>query len=458
MSTGKKAACPGRGADNDGSRDGGLLDFYRGHLERVIMPFWMERALDRRHGGYWTCFDNTGRELKSRDKFTWAQGRLTWVMARLAEEYPQDRRYLEAARSGADFLCGHAFLPEGKCAFLLTETGCPKEAFPGAGHDISIYADCFVVMGLARYAAVAGEAQVLERAVSLYDSVNARLEAGLFRTEPYPVPRGYKAHGVPMIALNTGQELAAALGRRGDARRGAVAARNKAYADEIMGAFAHGGRLLEMVGEDNRPVDSLLGNYINPGHTIEDAWFIIHQALENGDRARVEKAARLMATAFELGWDREHGGIFQYVGREGGPPSGSVAGLEGEAMVEKLRHNWDSKLWWPHSEALYAFLLAWRLTGDDVFRDYHDRVFDYTFRTFPNPDREVGEWIQIRDRRGRPEQKVTALPVKDPYHVARNLVFLVELLSGRFPGAGPAGRENAATRTRDGESSPGSKR
>jgi mannose/cellobiose epimerase-like protein (N-acyl-D-glucosamine 2-epimerase family) len=56
------------------------------------------------------------------------------------------------------------------------------------------------------------------------------------------------------------------------------------------------------------------------------------------------------------------------------------------------------------------------------------QVHDYTFATFPNPDRNVGEWIQIRDRQGRPLDKVVGLPVKDPYHLTRNLLLLVELL------------------------------
>ena len=62
-------------------------------------------------------------------------------------------------------------------------------------------------------------------------------------------------------------------------------------------------------------------------------------------------------------------------------------------------------------------------------RTLHDQMFAYTFATFPNPDRKVGEWIHIRDRQGGPLPKVMGLPVKDPYHVTRNLLLLVELLS-----------------------------
>lgn len=59
----------------------------------------------------------------------------------------------------------------------------------------------------------------------------------------------------------------------------------------------------------------------------------------------------------------------------------------------------------------------------------HDRTFAYVFETFPNPDPSVGEWIHIRDRKGAPLPQVMGLPVKDPYHVTRNLLLAVELLA-----------------------------
>ena len=39
------------------------------------------------------------------------------------------------------------------------------------------------------------------------------------------------------------------------------------------------------------------------------------------------------------------------------------------------------------------------------------------------------EWIQIRDRAGAPLDATVALPVKDPFHIARALLLLVELLA-----------------------------
>jgi N-acylglucosamine 2-epimerase len=89
---------------------------------------------------------------------------------------------------------------------------------------------------------------------------------------------------------------------------------------------------------------------------------------------------------------------------------------------------WDTKIWWPHAEALYATLLAYKVTGDAAFDSMHSQLFDYVFLTFPNPDRAIGEWIQIRDRQGAPLDKCVALPVKDPYHILQDVLLMIELL------------------------------
>ena len=56
-------------------------------------------------------------------------------------------------------------------------------------------------------------------------------------------------------------------------------------------------------------------------------------------------------------------------------------------------------------------------------------MFEYTFRTFPGRDPEIREWIQIRTKSGEPQEKVVALPVKDPFHITRNLLLILELLN-----------------------------
>ncbi|MBL9212453.1 MAG: hypothetical protein JNL92_18470, partial [Opitutaceae bacterium] len=133
----------------------------RAALADSILPFWW-RTIDPVRGGVFNCFNNAGTTLVSRDKFTWSQGRFAWLWSRVGDLVakrllPGDpARYLAQATRTVEFLLAHAFLPDGRCAFLLTEDGRVKEAIPGGGPAPSIYADCFVVMGLAESARVSG--------------------------------------------------------------------------------------------------------------------------------------------------------------------------------------------------------------------------------------------------------------------------------------------------------------
>ena len=99
-----------------------------------------------------------------------------------------------------------------------------------------------------------------------------------------------------------------------------------------------------------------------------------------------------------------------------------------EPVERQVREGWGDKLWWVHSEALYTTLLCYHRTGEARFLEWHEKVFSYTFRTFPNRDPEVREWKQICKRDGSPQDKVVALPVKDPFHITRNLILILELL------------------------------
>lgn len=413
-----------------------LLAFYKNHLNEVLLPFWL-RALDRERGGVYTCFNNTGTERVGTDKYTWSQGRFIWLLSRMAAMC-QDRTlegdgalYLEHAAKTVEFLNRHVFLDNGNCAYVLSEDGEMIEPVPGQGFDTSFYADCFVVLGFAEYAKAAGDRATLERALKLYRRIEERLASGDARSEPYPVPPGYAAHSFSMIMLNVSQELADALQQMEHAESAEIRNKSVGYMDKVMNRFVRpDGLVTELLAEDDSLRDTLLARHLAPGHAIECMWFVMTEAQKTGRPDLVGKAAEVVKRSFEIGWDPEFGGLYRYVDYGGGQPQGRLIGDRFEALI---RDTWDMKIWWPHSEALYTLLLAYRMTHEQVFWDYYERTHDYVFRTFPNPDRSVGEWIQIRDRQGEPVQKLVALPVKDPYHIIRNVLLAIELLSANRP-------------------------
>jgi N-acylglucosamine 2-epimerase len=301
-----------------------LADIYREELFGNILPFWMKNGIDQESGGFFTCFSNDGARLLHKHKFTWSQGRFIWMLSRLYDVYksrlPKDPvdRYLSVAKDGVDFLIKHARLPDGACAFILSEKGAPillnpdgtaREKKAGEFYDLSIYGDLFALYGVGEYARVSGEKHAFAWAKDLCKSIAARFDSGRFHSWPYPVPAGYKPHGLYM-GHEMYQEFAETAKKFGDtALAEDLMQRSDACIHETLTHFLQPNRLvLEFIGADNKPRDNMLGTYINPGHTLEDLWFMMHFALKTGRKAIFKQVAPVILKTLEAGWDREFDG------------------------------------------------------------------------------------------------------------------------------------------------------
>lgn len=417
--------------------------YYRKHLKEVILPFWIPDCIDQDFGGYLNCYTNAGKELLSYHKFTWSQGRFLWLFSELSMcedsvfSDEEKSKFLGFAENGADFLRKHVFLNEDKeCTYMMDRAGNPMPVEPDSVLSSSIYADFFVAAGFAKYAVAAKDHKMFELAEEMYRNIKKRIEQGKYLTLPYPIPKGLRMHGIPMIFLNLSTEMyvsAAGLGLENETYGQDM----RLFYTDILTNFVDGDHVLrEMITTDNSLVDHYLGEYCNPGHTMEDIWFILKAAGCLGDRTVLPLCSEILKNAYRIGWDKDYGGFRLFVHHEGGIPRGTTAGLEKEPMFRQIEENHDNKLWWPHSEGLYSFLYAYFLSGDEELLTIYKKIFDYTFAVFPNRDSRVGEWIQIRQRDGRPDDKIVALPVKDPYHIIRNLILLIQLLREQQDKAG----------------------
>lgn len=413
------------------------LSFFKKELTENLLYFWMDKCLDRENGGYFNCFTNDGSRLVSTDKYTWSQGRFLWVFSKLAMlksdlfTWEQRAEFLRYAENGKDFLLSNVLMAPGdyRCVFLTDAVGNPKEMPGQEGYDLSISADCFVVMGFAAYVCATGDKDAWDFCRKLGESVWQRYHSGNYRAHPYPVPEGCLSHAKPMILTNMLCEMYKAAYTLDGDYVATLKERIRQCHQEDFTIFADENDLVhEFTLADGSLGDSLFFHHINPGHTLEDMWFQWEAADILGDDTCKARIARIVKKTMALGWDKTFGGIYHFIPCDG-PETTYVAGnMAGEAQMKLVLDDWGSKLWWVHSEALYTTLLMYLRTGDQEFEALFQKVRDYTFKTFPNPDRSVREWIQIRTREGAPQEKVVALPVKDPYHIIRNVILIIELL------------------------------
>jgi N-acylglucosamine 2-epimerase len=382
---------------------------YKSRLSEGIVPFWLRHGVDDRYGGVLSCMHEDGTPINTY-KYTWSQARFVWTLSALYNRFEQRPEFLKRARQTIDFLLTHARDAQGRFVSKTTREG---QHLEGA---TSIYADCFVIYGISEYCRAERDTALLGTAVEIFRRVCARVEEPDFHeVAPYTLPPNRRNHAVPMILTEVANELAQTTGDR------AIDAAADEYALRVMNHFVRPERklLLEFLTRDYRELPPNEGTFVMPGHAIESMWFIMHWARRRDDKEMIRRAAEVVRWHLEAGWDPEYGGILLGIDSEGHTP---------------FLPNPDKKIWWPHTEALYALLLAYRLTGQVWCAEWYDRVHEWSFAHFPMP--ECGEWRQRLDRKGNPSTELIALPVKDPFHLPRAVILILQLLGTRIRTAG----------------------
>lgn len=399
----------------------------RTHLEQDVLAWWSREGADDRLGGVRTCFTNRGIPI-SNEKYTWSQGRWAWTCALVADEIEAGRitgdavLWRDRSRRTADFLAAHAFLPDGRTSFRLSESG-EHLADEHGEHATSVFADLFAVLGLAGAARTAGDEGLAwtGQARRTLAGAEASLRDGTAKSAPYPVPAGFRDLAGPMTLLHAAAELHRAAPCDGSLD---VIARSRSALLEDGAALLGEQTWWELRPERASDHDTLLARHVTPGHLLELLWMLVHVGDAIPQLAVPEAELTALALrALEAGWDESDGGLLRYVDREaGGEPVGRLLGSPYEALVQRT---WSTKLWWVHAEAMYATALLAHRTGSSELARWSHRVREYTLATFPDPGGQ--EWIQIRSRDGHPLDDVVALPVKDPMHIARSLLLLNRL-------------------------------
>jgi N-acylglucosamine 2-epimerase len=399
-----------------------VRDRYARELLESVAPFWLRHSLDREHGGYFTCLDREGQVYDTR-KYIWLQGRAVWMFSRLYRTVAPEREWLEAAALGERFLRRHARDARGRYYFSLTRDGRP------AAFQRKPYAAVFAMAGLLEYARATDDERMLAEAIELFSRIEewiadpALLDRPSLNASPNdggasPAPRISKLSDV-MVTIMLLLELAdaapgagtdAGAGARWDKRLRELTSAAMRHIDSSRDVFLEHAAL-DGDGHGRSLFDTPDGRLVNPGHSIEMAWFLLHVLRRHPDAALQARVLKVLESTLEFGWDREHGGLFYFMDIEGRPP------LPLEATM---------KLWWPHTEAIYAVILAYATTREAKWLDWLSRLDAYTFAHFSDP--AYGEWFGYCDRLGQPTNTCKGNNYKGFYHVPRCLLFSVQTL------------------------------
>ncbi|XP_015254327.1 PREDICTED: N-acylglucosamine 2-epimerase isoform X2 [Cyprinodon variegatus] len=381
----------------------------RAQLDSVV-EFWLKYSHDTEHGGFFTCI---GRDGKVYDelKYVWLQGRQVWMYCRLYRSVDRFRRpeILEAAKAGGAFLRKFARVSNSgnqwKCAFCLTRDGKPTKV------QRTIFSECFYVMAMDELSRVTGDEEMQLEAEQMMEQLIYWVRedsSGLGRPQlPGDVPTNSMA--VPMMLLCLVQQLSE--GRLETGRK--YAELGSWCVSQIQQHIQRDGTaILENVSLAGAELPGCLGRLQNPGHALEAGWFLLQYAAQNHNkeiqRTAIEKFVQL---PYESGWDEEYGGLFYFLDVDGHCPT---------------QLEWSMKLWWPHSEALVAFLMAYSQTKQPKLLERFFKVYEYTFSHFP--DSNSGEWFGYLTQEGKVALDFKGGPFKGFFHVPRCLYMCESIL------------------------------
>ncbi|KAJ7317429.1 hypothetical protein JRQ81_003591 [Phrynocephalus forsythii] len=374
----------------------------------AVVEFWLRHSHDEEYGGFFTCLGQDGK-IYDDLKYVWLQGRQVWMYSRLYRKVPRFRRpeLLQAARAGGEFLLQHARVapPSQKCAFVLTRDGCPVKI------QRTIFSECFYVLGLDELGRVTGETRYQKEALAMMEAI-----VHWVREDPSELGRpqlaGTTPHdsmAVPMMLLNLVDQLS-----EGDAEAASRFSELGSWSAQriLMHVQRNGTAVLENVSEDGKELPGCLGRQQNPGHALEAGWFLLCYAQRQHDPALLSQIVeRFVKQPFYSGWDSEHGGLFAFQDVDGLCPT---------------QLEWNMKLWWPHTEAMIAFLMAFADTRDQELLEKFDQVAKYSFSKFRDPD--AGEWLGYLTREGKVALTIKGGPFKGCFHVPRALYMCEEIL------------------------------
>jgi len=380
------------------SRLAELHDGYSRDLLNNTIPFWLSHGLDHEHGGLLTGLAEDGAIIDT-DKAVWLQGRAAWTFATLYNTIEKHPEWLAASKHCLDFIRAHCRGPGGKLYFTVTRDGLPLRM------RRYVYSECFAAIGNAAYAKATGDERAADEALQYFDTyLHHSFTPGVMPPKTDPTTREMKGVAPHMIAIVTAQEIRALLGDV--AVRGATCTQwiDRSLA-EIERDFVKPdlGALMEVVGADGAVLDTFDGRTLNPGHALECAWFILHEAKHRGRDARLLRLGlAILDCMWARGWDREFGGLLYFTDLRGLP----------------VQEYWaEMKFWWPHNEAEIATLLAYQLTGDAKYAAWHTLVHDWSHRVFADPVH--GEWFGYAHRDGRISTRLKGNTWKGPFHLPR---------------------------------------
>jgi len=391
---------------------------FRTELEENILPFWINHTVDKENGGFYGTIHGDLTVDKKAPRAAVINARILWTFS-VAARVLGKPEYREMADRAWEYINRKFWDKQsGGVYWMLDYKGNPVE------DRKQIYAQAFMIYGMAEYYRATARTECLDRAKVLFHLIEKNSHDAAFKGYIEACSREWGPLADMRLSekdLNSPKSMNTHLHVME-----AYTALLRVWRDSSLAAAQND--LLEVTMD--RIVDGATGHFrlffdkqwhpmsdhVSFGHDIEGSWLLQEAAEVLDDPVLVAYAQKTAARIAEAVYDeaRDKDGSIFYERNGAGE------------LVDPNKH------WWAQAEAVVGFYNAWQLTGQERFADASAQAWCYIQHRMI--DREHGEWLAKLRADGTPWQEhedpdaVLVGPWKCPYHNSRMCFEMMERL------------------------------
>ncbi|MRS04494.1 N-acyl-D-glucosamine 2-epimerase, partial [bacterium] len=135
-------------------------------LHSNILPYWMDKTMDRQNGGFFGALTNLNQVHNEVERSAVLNSRILWTFSTAARLY-QDEAYLSTARWAMQALKQHFWDPKHEGIYWSVDA---------AGNPVNdrkhVYAQAFSIYGLSAYYQVTRDPEALQLAKRLFELID----------------------------------------------------------------------------------------------------------------------------------------------------------------------------------------------------------------------------------------------------------------------------------------------
>ena len=395
------------------------------HLNNELLPFWFDRALDKKNGGYITHFDKDGADTGEDEKSMLGQARSIYVFSSAYRNGYGGEQTADFARHGVDFIIDKMWDDVHGGFFWLTD----RKGNVKIDEKI-LYGQSFAIYSLSEYTLATGDLRGIEYAEKVFDLIQKYCAdthfGGYFEmfNRNWEL-KGPDAAGGDRKTLDIHMHLMEAFTTLYECSKKEIHRRklveiieliidkilHPKYRTGVPQFFADWKVAPQIKFDivwgwdrftDDGSKDSAEDN-TSYGHNVEFAWLLMHalEILDVPKRKNKELILKQYDHALAHGIDWDYGGVF-------------VEGSHAGGVYDR------EKEFWQNAEMLIA-LTQGSLVFDlekywPVYMNVHRFVFDKMI------NHEVGEWWPLLSRQGEPIWTHMSHNWKINYHTIRSMI------------------------------------